>query len=269
MEHGPKELTNSWLKWNNMLAAYDNYDYPSYWINRSYEHGSEFIAIKGMLSKISHIDRSVEIGAGYGRIMPSYLYRVKKALLTDPSAKLISLAMKKYRRNKNVFFLQSRLQGLNKKLKNGKYDLALMIRVLHHIEDIDEAFKIVNKLLSKNGYFILEFPNKSHLKANIRHFMSGDVTFPLNIFPIDIRSKRHQKVKTLPFINYHPDQVLAKLKLAGFEIIEIRSVSNIRSTLFKKLFPIHILLDIEKVLQIAFARLYFGPSFFVLARKRG
>ena len=105
-----------------------------------------------------------------------------------------------------------------------------MVRVLHHIEDIDNAFEIISNLLKKGGYFILEFPNKSHLKANIRHFLKGDLTFPINIFPIDIRSKKHVKKNTLPFINYHPDQILEKLKEKGFEIVEIRSVSNIRST---------------------------------------
>ena len=32
-----------------MPAAYDKYDYPSYWIGRDYEHGSEVIAIEGFL----------------------------------------------------------------------------------------------------------------------------------------------------------------------------------------------------------------------------
>ena len=252
-----------------MPAAYDNYDYPSYWKGRNYEHQSEFIAIKGLLTKIPQISKSIEIGAGFGRLVPSYLFRVKKALLTDPSAKLISLSMKKYGKNKKVEFLQSTLENLKTKIKLKNFDLAIMIRVLHHIEDIDNAFGIINKLLNKGGYLILEFPNKSHLKANIRHFLKGDLTYPLNIFPIDLRSKRHVKKNTLPFINYHPDQVMEKLREAGFEIIEIRSVSNIRSTLLKRLFPIHTLLDIEKSLQIPMAKLFFGPSFFVLVKKIG
>jgi ubiquinone/menaquinone biosynthesis C-methylase UbiE len=261
-----------------MPAAYDNYDYPSYWKSRNYEHLSEFMAIKGLLTKIPQISKSIEIGAGYGRLVSSYLFRVKKALLTDPSARLISLSMKKYGNNKQslagkagkkVEFLQSTLENLKDKIKLKNFDLAIMVRVLHHIEDIDNAFEIINSLLTKGGYLILEFPNKSHLKANVRHFLKGDLTYPLNIFPIDLRSKKHIKKNTLPFINYHPDQVMEKLKTAGFEIIEIRSVSNIRSTLLKRLFPIHTLLDIEKSLQIPMAKLFFGPSFFVLVKKIG
>ena len=77
------------------------------------------------------------------------------------------------------------------------------------------------------------------------------------------------KKGTLPFINYHPDQIYEKLNTAGFDIIEKRSVSNIRSTFIKKFFPFHILVDLEKYLQLPLAKVNFGPSIFVLARKRG
>ena len=252
-----------------MPAAYDNYDYPSYWKNRGYEHNSEFIAIKEFLNKIPRLTKSIEIGSGFGRLVPSYLFRVKKALLTDPSARLISLSMKKYSNNKRLEFMQSKLENLEHKKIFNSFDLCVMVRVLHHIEDIDNAFKIIFKILIKGGYFILEFPNKSHLKANIRHFLKGDITYPINIFPIDLRSKKDVKKNTLPFVNYHPDQIIEKLKNSGFEIVEIRSVSNVRSTLVKKLIPLHILLDLEKYLQIPLAKISFGPSFFILAKKTG
>jgi hypothetical protein len=53
-----------------MPAAYDTYDYPSYWEGRDYEHGSEEIAIKGFLNRIAKIKTALEIGAGYGRLVP-------------------------------------------------------------------------------------------------------------------------------------------------------------------------------------------------------
>lgn len=252
-----------------MPAAYDTYDYPSYWKGRDYEHKSEFLAIRKLISKISNVGKVIEIGAGFGRLLPAYHFRAKKVILTDPSAKLISKAAKKYSRFKNVEIEQAKLQSLKNKPNFRKFDLCIMVRVLHHIEDIDEAFKIIYKLLSKRGYFILEFPNKTHIKANIRKILTGDITYPINIFPIDIRSKKSIKKGTLPFINYHPDQILEKLKEQNFEIIEVRSVSNIRSSFLKRLFPINALIDLERILQRPLAKFNFGPSFFVLARKRG
>ncbi|MDP3917740.1 MAG: class I SAM-dependent methyltransferase [Candidatus Woesebacteria bacterium] len=251
-----------------MPAAYDNYDYPSYWKGREYEHQSEFLALKKLVAKIPKVNKIIEIGTGFGRLLPSYQFRSKKIVLTDPSAKLISIARKKYSKFKNIEFIQTKLQNIPNLIKSKSFDLAIMVRVLHHIEDIDEAFAIISKLISNRGYFILEFPNKSHLKACIRSISKGDFTYPINIFPIDIRSKKHIKKNTLPFINYHPDQIIEKLKEYNFEILEVRSVSNIRSTLLKKLFSVHMLIDLERILQIPFAKFNFGPSFFVLARKR-
>ncbi len=255
-----------------MPAAYDTYDYPAYWRGREYEHASEFLAIKKMLLKIPRIERSIEIGAGYGRLLPSYQFRSKRIVITDPSSKLISKAKARFnslsKKGKSIIFTQSSLENLKNKFKSKSFDLAVMVRVLHHIRDIDKAFQDVSNLLKPKGYFILEFANKNHLKANIKNIFRGNFTYPISIFPVDIRSKKHIKNKTLPFINYHPDQIIEKLKIQGFEIIEKRSVSNIRSSFMKRFFPTSFLLDIEGILQIPFSKLNFGPSQFILARKK-
>lgn len=252
-----------------MPAAYDNYDYPSYWTNRQYEHQSEVVAIKNLLHKVPKIKRVIEVGCGFGRLVSSYQFRAKRVTLSDPSAKLISMAVRKYSKNKKIEFIQSKLENLLNKKRPSTYDLAIMVRVLHHIEDIDLAFKTIYKLLKNDGFLILEFPNKNHLKASLRHILKGDFTYTMNIFPLDLRSRKHIKNNTLPFYNYNPDLIIQKLKGHDFEIIETLSVSNVRSTFLKKLIPIHILLDIENILQKPLSKINFGPSFFILARKRG
>ena len=250
-----------------MPAAYDTYDYPSYWDDREYEHKAEYYAIKTLLNKIPYIKTIIEIGAGYGRLFSSFSYRAKKIILSDPSASSLSLARKKIRNNKKAIFIQSSLENLPNQLRGGTSDLVIMVRVLHHIENTQEAFKIVAKLLKDNGYFILEFANKGHIKATLKEFYKGNITFPLDIFPIDKRSKKSKKAKTLPFINYHPDEITEQLKNAGFAIVEKLSVSNIRSTFLKKIISTRTLIDIEKALQKPLSHLNFGPSIFILAKK--
>lgn len=253
-----------------MAAAYDTYDYPSYWIGREYEHFSEISAIKMSLQKISKIRNILEVGAGYGRLAKTYLYRGRKIILSDPSSKLLAIARDELEveRNREIKFIHSSLENLPKKIKSGTIDLVVCVRVLHHIQDIDLAFCLISKLLSRRGYLILEFANKRHAKATINEMLKGNLTFPLDIFPKDLRSKRNIKKKTLPFINYHPDDVVEKLEENGFEIIEKRSVSNARNSFFKKIIPLETLLEIEKVFQKPLARINFGPSIIILARKR-
>lgn len=250
-----------------MAAAYDTYDYPSYWIGREYEHGAEIIAIKEFLSKLPKISSIVELGAGFGRLVPSYIFRANKVTLVDPSAKLLKLARKSLK-GKKVKFTQSKIENVNNKIRRNSTDLVVFVRVLHHIDDTDGALSTINKILKLNGYLILEFANKKHLKATISQFLKGNLTFPLEIFPEDRRSQKSKREKVLPFNNYHPDIIKQKLKENKFEIIETRSVSNIRSPVVKRILPTEICLAIEKYIQKVFASFNFGPSIFILAQKK-
>jgi 2-polyprenyl-3-methyl-5-hydroxy-6-metoxy-1,4-benzoquinol methylase len=144
-----------------------------------------------------------------------------------------------------------------------------MIRVIHHLENPEKVIKIVNKLIKPGGYLILEFANKSHGKAVFKEICKGNLTFLLDIFPKDMRSSKSIKKKTIPFINYHPDSIIKMLQDNGFKIIEKRSVSNIRSTKIKNSISLRSLLAIEKLLQKPLSYINFGPSIFLLVRKKG
>lgn len=250
-----------------MSAHYDTYDYPNYWIGRDYEHGSELIAIKAFLSEIPKIHTILEIGAGFGRLTPSYSYRARKVILTDPCSKLLKIAREQFVGRKNIQIFQSSLERLSDKIKGKQANLVIMVRVIHHIENLEKAFFTVNKILKPGGYFILEFANKMHLKATIREILKGNLTFRFDIFPSDRRSKRSKKTGAINFFNYHPDVVLGSLKHCGFNVVEKRSVSNVRSAFLKSLLSTNTLLGLENILQKPLSIINFGPSIFILARK--
>jgi ubiquinone/menaquinone biosynthesis C-methylase UbiE len=246
-----------------MPAAYDKYDYPQYWEGRKYEHESEILAMKAFVSKIKKLDKIVEIGSGYGRLVPSYEYRAKRVILVDPSSKLLKIARKNFD-NKKYKFIHSKLENMGNKVKVNSVDLVILVRVLHHIEDIDEAFRKINKLLKNGGYFILEYPNKKHIKAIVMEFLKGNLTFAFDIFPKDRQS---DKSCCLPFKNYHPDVIKEKLNINNFKVIQRRSVSNIRNDYIKRLFPLEVLIAAEKLLQIPLSFINFGPSVMILSKK--
>lgn len=252
-----------------MSAYYDQYDYTSYWEGRDYEHGSEVIAIKAFLTKIKKVDRALEIGGGFGRLVPSYAYRAKTAILTEPSAKLLSIAKKKLRHFKNIKFIQSTLDNLTKKVKKDSIDLVLMVRVMHHMTNPDKTFEVIDKLTESGGYLILEFANKIHFKKVIKHLAKRDFGFINDEATIDVRSAKSKRLKTIPFLNYHPKLIQKELEKHNFKIIEIRSVSNIRSPFFKRHLQKGVLLELERYLQKPLSYIYFGPSIFILAKKKG
>ncbi|MFB5615403.1 MAG: class I SAM-dependent methyltransferase, partial [Candidatus Nitrosomaritimum yanchengensis] len=207
-----------------------------------------------------------DIGCGYGRLLPSYNDDDKKITLIDPSNDLLEKAKDLYFDLDNVSYKCSSVQKL-KKIKPRSFDLVLMIRVLHHVEDLDEAFSNLNRILKPNGYLILEFANKMHGKDQIKNMLSGNFTFPLDIFPTDKRSDKNIKNDSISFLNHHPDIVIETLKDKKFSILDMRSVSNFRHNIFKKNLSINNLMIFEKLVQRPFASFHFGPSMFVLCKK--
>ena len=95
-----------------MSAAYDTFDYPGYWIGRDYEHKSEVIALKALLQKIKRIKTILEVGAGFGRLVPSYAFRAKKIILSDPSSKSLKIARGAFSGKKSIKFIHSCLENL-------------------------------------------------------------------------------------------------------------------------------------------------------------
>ena len=251
-----------------MTAAYDSYDYPKYWQDRSYEHNAEVVALNHFFSVIKKKENLVDIGCGHGRLCQEYMDVFKKITLVDPSKKLLKVAQKECTGEGKLSFVQSTVEEIHNKITSNNYDVALLVRVLHHIDNPDTAFLQVSKLLKDKGYFIVEFANKVHGKALIRQFIKGNFTFLLDIFPNDRRSKKNIKDSTISFVNHHPDKIEDSLAKNGFKIVERLSVSNVRNSFLKNHIPMKTLLVIEKFFQGMFAKINFGPSIFILAQKK-
>jgi len=249
-----------------MPAHYDTYDYATYWQGRDYEHGSEVVALKEFLARIPRIDRFLDLGAGFGRLTPYYVHRSKRVVLADPSARLLKEARKRLH-EPNVRIVHTGVENCSKKFKSSSFDAVMVVRVLHHLESIDEVFDTIAKLVKKGGYLILEYPNKLHFKAIAKRILCGDLTFPIEIFPADRSSERSKKTKCLPFYNYHPDDIRTSLERHGFKLVDKRSVSNVRSSWIKKHLPLDFLMKFEKFLQKPLATINFGPSMFILAKR--
>lgn len=247
-------------------SHYDGYDYPRYWEGRGYEHNCEIFAIKQMIKRLEKPPKNIiDIGCGFGRLLPSYYSSSAKITLLDPSQSLLDIAADK-NKSKKIQYKKGDIKDL-KKLKKDTYDLALIVRVLHHVEDLSGALDSINSILKSDGYLILEYANKMHGKDQIRNLLHGNFTFPLDISPIDKRSEKNIKENSIPFLNFHPDDIEDKLRALNFKIIEKRSVSNFRSHYIKKIIGESKLLRIEKYLQKPLAKLHFGPSVFILAKK--
>ena len=230
-----------------------DFSYQDYWKNRDYEHQCEILAIQNLLDS-QHFNNAVDIGGGFGRLSQLISKYCRKTVLVEPSAKQRALAKKLLKDTKIKV-----LAGLSDKtkLEDSSVDLAVLVRVMHHLPDLNSTLAEVHRILKPDGVAIIEFASSLNLKSRIIGWLSGKPILPV---PLDRRRMANIRQGSIPFVNHHPITFQKTLIRNGFSIQKILSVSNFRGMPIKSLW-------LEKILQPALGKLYFGPSIFILAKK--
>jgi len=205
----------------------------------------------------------LDIGAGFGRHTPLYAPFFKKAILLEPSSKLLQEAQKSLKNFSHLAFKRGTAQKLP--YPKQSIDTILIIRVAHHFNNPSPTLQEISRVLTPNGTLILEFANKIHFKAKIKALISGDLKFLKDLSPVDQRSRKNIKEGSILFLNHHPKAIEKNLRENNLKIIKKLSVSNFRSPILKKVLPLNWLLFLEKITQPLLAPLNFGPSIFILA----
>ncbi len=239
------------------ICNYSDTDYAAFWADgtRDYEDAVERIALRRLARRIS--GSCLEIGAGYGRLVNEYAGRCDSVLLTDYAENLLIQARERVRAL-GLEQVECRAQNLYELERLGrKFDNAVCVRVLHHVEDVPDFFRQVNLVLHDGGCFIFEFANKRNLLEISRWLLRRP-----NIAPFDRRpSARKGEI----YYNFHPGYICEQLQRNGFLIEETLSVSLFRNEALKRLVSPGRLAALEKRLQGRAWNL--SPSIFVRARK--
>jgi len=260
-------MTKNPSKASKQTRKSDQYNDPShnylhYWDGRDYEHAAELIAIKRLL-KGKHYKKAVDIGGGYGRLCVELEAYADKVVLAEPSQQQLDIAADFLKDHPRI---ERRLvQAADMPFEDASVDLVTMIRVMHHLPDPAPEFREISRILEKEGTFILEIANYANFKNRIKHLTKGR---KLPTEPVDIRSEANKREDEIAFVNHNPKTVQKQLAHAGLKVEKVLSVSNLRSTTLKKAFSQGTLLAFERVMQPALARSYFGPSTFLLVRKK-
>ncbi len=245
-------------------TQYDDptFNYQEYWEGRDYENAAEELALNMLLGS-TVFEKAADIGGGFGRLAKLLRSYAKQVVVVEPS---------KQQRERGKSFTQE-LSGVEFKdgqgdklpFKDGELGLITMIRVMHHLPDPKPTFTELNRVLKQDGILILEVANSLHFKSRLKAAAKFQ---RVSKSPIERRSETNIKKESIAFVNHHPKVVSDQLEQAGFKIEKILSVSNLRSPGLKKVLPEKAMIRIERVLQPALARFFFGPSVFFRVRKR-
>lgn len=236
------------------------HNYLQYWDGRDYENQAERIALSRLL-KGKHFKHAVDIGGGYGRLCIFLSEYADKVTLAEPSKQQLDIGkefLKDYPKIDRVL-----TQADDLKFKDKSIDLITMIRVMHHLPDPTAEFSEIKRVLTDDGYFILEIANYTHAMNRLRHIVKGK---KMPTKPVDIRSAENKTSEEIAFVNHNPRTVIKQLAHAGLIVEDILSVSNLRSTTLKKIIPNKTMLSIEKFMQPKLAKSFFGPSTFLLIK---
>lgn len=237
------------------------HNYLHYWDGRQYEHASEELALKRLL-KGKHFHLAVDIGGGYGRLSRLLSEFADEVVLAEPSKQQLDIA-----RDYLAAYPQIKRQLMQAdalKFPDSSVDLAVMIRVMHHLPDPSQEFAEVARVLKPGGLFVLEAANYAHARNRLKHVLRGK---RLPAMPVDIRSAANRNKDEIAFVNHNPKTVIKQLAHAGFRVEKVLSVSNLRSPSLKKIVPKPAMLSAERLMQPLLAKVYFGPSIFFLVQK--
>ncbi|HJX37514.1 MAG TPA: methyltransferase domain-containing protein [Anaerolineae bacterium] len=236
------------------LCDYEDYDYQgSFWAaGRSYEDAVERIALKRLLPPTG--ERLVEIGAAYGRLADLYA-GYQQVVLLDPAKSQLRQAQERLAGDSRYIYVVGDVYRLP--LSSASFDVALTVRVLHHLTDLPAAFEEIHRILRPQGRYILEYPNKRNLKEILRYLARRSHRQPFSPEPVEFAPLN---------FDFHPSYVEKGLRRTALIPERSLAVSSLRLDLFKRFLPLSWLIRVDQLLQSPTAPLRLAPSIFLLTR---
>ena len=221
---------------------------------REYEDAVERVALRHLLPSTGR--RLIEIGAGYGRLVPLYA-GYDEVVFFDYALSQLRQAQELWGgagpggRPRYVYVAGD---FYNLPFASGLFDTVTTVRTLHHAADAPAVLRGVAQILTPGGTFVLEFANKHNLKAILRYLVRQQNWSPFDREPVEF-------VK-LNF-DFHPTWMLERLAEVGLQVHEIRTVSHFRLDLLKRVVPTGLLVPLDRLLQPTGPLWQLSPSVFL------
>ena len=219
------------------------------------------MAIRRLLSGHT-FEHAVDIGGGYGRLSIVLSDYASRVTLVDSSQQQLGLARTFLAEYPKVS--AARMEAADLQLDDASADLAMMVRVLHHLPEPAAELHEVYRILRPGGHAVVEVANVAHAVNRVRYLIRR-TAIPRT--PVDILPPHLRREDGIAFVNHHPATVVGMLLATGFQLERMLSVSNLRHRVATRMLPRPVLLAVERALQERLASLYFGPSVFLLVRK--
>jgi len=215
---------------------------------REYEDLAERIALRHLLPRAGR--RLIDIGGGFGRLSEFYA-GYEQVVLLDYSRSMLRQARERLGHDGRVIYVAASFYAMP--FVDASLDAAMMVRVIHHVENVPALLAELARVLSPGGAYVLEFANKRHLKAIARYALGRQEWSPFEPAPYEFVEMN---------FDFHPAWMRRRLAEAGFHVKHQRTVSHFRLPLLKRLVPAGALAALDGLCQPTGAWWQLTPSVF-------
>lgn len=234
------------------IIDYEGSQYRTdFWVGqgRDYEDATERLALKRLLPP--HGGRIAEIGAGFGRLGDLY-NGYEQVILFDYSRLLLAEAVSIWGDDSRFVFVAGNIYELP--LATNVLDALVMVRVMHHLVDVDQAIAQIKRVLQQDGLAILEYANKRNLKSILRWTLGRQSWSPFDQKPLEFVDLN---------FDFHPVWMNDKFDEAGFIKSNQFAVSHFRIPFLKDRFRAQVLAQFDSWLFQLGGLYPIAPSVFV------
>jgi SAM-dependent methyltransferase len=215
--------TWGWAQMNAHIVDYDGfgYDYRTYWTGRDYEQWAEDRVMRRLVPRLGRAGWFIDFGGGFGRNAAHYRDQVDRYVIADYSATNLSAAAQELRPDVDAgrtFLVRCDLAALP--FADHAFDAAIVVRVLHHLTDLDGALAEMGRTVS--GRWLLDVPIKHHALGLLRGAVRRDWRRITGPAPLMTGTSRY------PFWNFQLTAVRELLAAAGWRTKVAASVNNLR-----------------------------------------
>lgn len=136
----------------------------------------------------------LDVGGGTGRITQNFKGIVPKLFLADSSLPMLKAAKKKH------LFSETCCMVEKLPYASGSFDCIVMVDAFHHVVNQKEALDEIIRILSDEGFFILEEPDIKHFQVKIIALFEKITGMRSHFFRVedilDMLKQRNIKVET-------------------------------------------------------------------------